>query len=319
MPEKNPQAWNALLAAYARNGDVGRAKQVFDRHLAPNLISWNTIIAAYARSEEERFVDTAKRLFDSMPLRNIISWNSMLLAYSRGSKDLETVEQFFDLMPERSLVSFCHILSAVAARGESIQLKRLLDSMPERNLISLTTALSGFAHFRDLPGAISLFHSMPEVDLIATNVMLLAYAKSGHLLSCKDFFDSMRYKSIVSYTTVTLLAVLYACSHGGEISDARLRFQSISLDFGVKLSKYHHRSFADVLARSNNLCGARDLMESMPFVPDSSDWKNFLGACKSWNDFKEGAQASKLALEKKEVQDGGCYIFLAAIDPFKVS
>ncbi|EFJ28097.1 hypothetical protein SELMODRAFT_71936, partial [Selaginella moellendorffii] len=81
----------AMLAAYAQNGHLSKAEEIFAAMEEASLVSWTAMLDGYARNG---FVRNAASIFHSMPERNFVacdglhpdesSFVSILLACSRS-------------------------------------------------------------------------------------------------------------------------------------------------------------------------------------------------------------------------------------------
>ncbi|EFJ20006.1 hypothetical protein SELMODRAFT_109921 [Selaginella moellendorffii] len=143
-----------------------------------------------------------------------------------------------------------------------------------RSQTAMITALSRAGH---LDRAKDLFDRMPEHDLVSWNAMLAAFAEHGHLRDAQDLFQAMRERNLISCDT-SFSCVLAACSRVGDFSRARACFRSMSVDYALQPTRQHHCCVIDALGRAKYVASARDLLESMPFVPDPLDWRCLAGA-----------------------------------------
>ncbi|EFJ21338.1 hypothetical protein SELMODRAFT_18349, partial [Selaginella moellendorffii] len=74
---------------------------------------------------------------------------------------------------------------------------------------------------------------------------------------------------------------LAASGHGGRVFDSRRHFQSMVADFDLEPRKQHYSCMVDALARAGYLDDAMELLENMPYRPDTVDSMCFLAACRS--------------------------------------
>ena len=58
-----------MLCGFARNGEIVKARTLFDQMPSRNVVSWNAMIAAYVQDCQ---IDEANRLFMEIPERDSI-------------------------------------------------------------------------------------------------------------------------------------------------------------------------------------------------------------------------------------------------------
>ncbi|GAU34723.1 hypothetical protein TSUD_16960 [Trifolium subterraneum] len=85
--EKNGSVWNAMLAAYAKVGDVCNARKLFDfmPQMDKNVISWTTLISGYTQNHNP---NEAIKLFRRMQLENVKPDEIAILAVLSACADL---------------------------------------------------------------------------------------------------------------------------------------------------------------------------------------------------------------------------------------
>ncbi|XP_047327204.1 pentatricopeptide repeat-containing protein At3g26540 [Impatiens glandulifera] len=77
----NQEISTSLIDMYAKCKDIDNARKVFDQiTCSKDLIHWTSMVSGYALNGE---ISKARDLFNKMPARNIISWNAMLAGYTR--------------------------------------------------------------------------------------------------------------------------------------------------------------------------------------------------------------------------------------------
>jgi pentatricopeptide repeat protein len=92
-------SWNTVVFGYAKCGEIGNARRVFDEMPHRNGVSWSVMVGAYAAAGE---LDVAREMFDRMPAigRNIITWNLMVTGFGRHGL-LPLARKMFDEMPDQ--------------------------------------------------------------------------------------------------------------------------------------------------------------------------------------------------------------------------
>jgi pentatricopeptide repeat protein len=100
----------SLVNMYAKCGDLGKAREVFDRLQGRNDISWNAMIVGYAQNGE---AEEAVALFDRMRSQgffaNEVTFTNLLYACSHAGLVDEAL-RFFNSMEEEEEEESCHRL-----------------------------------------------------------------------------------------------------------------------------------------------------------------------------------------------------------------
>ncbi|PKU81088.1 Pentatricopeptide repeat-containing protein [Dendrobium catenatum] len=98
-------SWTAMLMAYADNGKISKAREVFEQMPKRNAASWNTMISACAR--DPKFLKESYELFSALPYMNSVTYAAMITGFSRGGMLLQA-EEIYWRMPPEILTSICN-------------------------------------------------------------------------------------------------------------------------------------------------------------------------------------------------------------------
>jgi pentatricopeptide repeat protein len=112
--------------------------------------------------------------------------------------------------------------------------------------------------------------------------------------------------------SVTLLAVLSGCSHGGLVDEGLEMFDLMVKEQNTILNIEHYGCVIDLLGRSGRLQRALNLIEEMPFEPTRAIWGSLLGACRAHANVHVGELVSQKLLEI-EPENAGNYVILSNI------
>ncbi|XP_019191280.1 PREDICTED: pentatricopeptide repeat-containing protein At1g09410-like [Ipomoea nil] len=129
------------ISAYAKKGDMGHARVLFDEMGHRDTVSWNVMIKSYI---ENNRLDDARELFDEMPERTSYSWNSMITGYKKDSKLYAALKLFITVMPEKGVVSWTSIITGMCRVSRVDEAWWLFKQMPEANSVSWSSIVSGF-------------------------------------------------------------------------------------------------------------------------------------------------------------------------------
>lgn len=173
---------NSLIHMYSVCGRIWDARKVFDLSSESDLVTWNSMIDGYVKNGE---VSLAHWLFGEMPERDLFSWNSMVAGYA-GVGDMEGAKELFEEMPCTDLISWNCLIDGYARIGNVVAAREYFDQMAFRNVISW-------------------------------NKMLALYVRSKNYGECLRLFDRMMEEGDVHPNEATIMSVLTACAHLGEL------------------------------------------------------------------------------------------------------
>ncbi|EFJ32890.1 hypothetical protein SELMODRAFT_84506 [Selaginella moellendorffii] len=235
-----------------------------------------------------RRADRARAVFDAAPYKSaifVVPWTAMVAGYSQNGHGLDALRLFrtMDLegvAPNR--VTFITVLDACSlvpaftpgriVHGEILNRGISLDVVLGTSLVGMYAQCGHLEYARDL------FDSLPARSLISWNCMISGYARGGHADQCLDLLQSMQIESAASPCRSTIISILFACSHGGALDRGLELWRSMEMDLAIDREFDHYVSLLDLLCRSGKMEIARDVVEGMPYKPDSIAWTTFLGS-----------------------------------------
>ncbi|PWA84462.1 hypothetical protein CTI12_AA159350 [Artemisia annua] len=228
---RNVFVGNALVAMYARCGEMASARKLFDQMLAGgfwDVVSWNSIVAAYMQSGE---VKKALEMFyrmtgcegenrvcaDAVSLVNILPAFASVRASMQGKEvhgyALKTC-LFEDLFVGNALVDMyakCGLMDAA---------RKVFDLMKVKDVVSWNAMVTGYSQIGRFDDALGLFEKMRgekiELNVVTWSAVIAGYAQRGHGNKALDVFRQM----IVSGSepnVVTLVSLLSGCACAGAL------------------------------------------------------------------------------------------------------
>ncbi|GAB2233904.1 hypothetical protein Droror1_Dr00003134 [Drosera rotundifolia] len=241
---------NILAAIYSRTGQYEKSLEILSMLDEPDEVSWNVLISACSHKgyhdevfEVFRFMLMAKVPHDNHTAVSVLSsctkLSSLPLGSSVHSLLIKTCFQRCDTF-------VCNILIDMYAKcGIVASSVKIFDETSEKNLITCTTLISALGHHGSAREALERFREM-------------------ELLGIKP--DS-----------VTFIALLSACRHGGLVKEGMGLFSRMENVYGIRREMDHYHCAVDLLARHGHPDEAEEVIAKMPFCPNAMIWRSFLG------------------------------------------
>ncbi|KAL9243625.1 hypothetical protein vseg_017488 [Gypsophila vaccaria] len=257
----------------------------------------NSLIDLYGKSGNIN--DTAK-LFQESRIGDLASFTSMITAYSQHGQGEEALKLFrkmqgMELVPDpyacSALLSACVSLSAYEL-GKQIHVHILKlgytsDTFAGNSLVNM------YSKCGSLDDAAHSFSRLSDKGIVSWSAMIGGLAQHGHGKEALELFEQML-KVGVHPNHVTLVSVLYACSHAGLVDEAKHCFETMEDLYGIKPTLEHYACMIDILARSGQLQEALNLVNDMPYEPNGAIWGSLLGAAKTHRNVELGQRAAEM-------------------------
>ncbi|XP_078447662.1 pentatricopeptide repeat-containing protein At4g18840-like [Wolffia australiana] len=275
MPSKNIASYNAILGGLVKEGSLAIARTLFDEMPDRDTISWNTMIGCYARHGS---AIEAWELLQLMPERKISTWSALVSGFAQSSRFDEALDGFREMTEDccHGRASQAALVSAISscAKLGSLQLglwlhcyiirreKRIvIDDFLGASLINMYCKC-GF-----LQGALSLFHSLQMRGVCSWTAMIHGLALHGESDGALAMFDEME-RAKVRPNAVTFVALLLACSHGGQARQGREILSRMESVYGLCPKVEHYACMVDLLSRAGMMEEAGRVVNCMPVEAD---------------------------------------------------
>ncbi|XWS48604.1 hypothetical protein CRYUN_Cryun13aG0091200 [Craigia yunnanensis] len=192
---------NGLIDVYRRCGDMTSAFQLFSKFSVKNAISCNTVIVGYC---ENGNVSKAKELFDQMKImaikKDIISWNTMISGYVNNSLFDEALNLFKHVLMEDGIEPDSFTLgSALTACADkaSLRLGREIHSQAIVRGLQSNTFVGGalvemYCKCQDLVAAQNAFNEVSERDTATWNALISGYARCNQIENIQYLLRKMK-------------------------------------------------------------------------------------------------------------------------------
>lgn len=263
-------------------------------------------------------IHEAQGVFESLPKRDVVSCTAIISGYAQLGHDEEALELFRRLQMEgmsSNYVTYASVLTALSGlsaldHGKQVHNHVLRSELPsyvvlQNSLIDMYSKCGSLNYSR------RIFDSMPERTVISWNAMLMGYSKHGMGREVVELFELMREENKVKPDSVTILAVLSGCSHGGmEERGLEIFFEMENGKLGVEPVIEHYGCVVDLLGRAGQVEEAFKFIKKMPFEPTAAIWGSLLGACRVHSNIDIGDFVGRRLLEI-EPENAGNYVILS--------
>ncbi|KAH7836640.1 hypothetical protein Vadar_003800 [Vaccinium darrowii] len=273
---------SALIDIYSKWGEPRNALHVFDEMVTGDSIVWNSIIGGFAQNTDG---DEALNLFKRMKQAGFMADQATLTSVLRACTGLALLE----------LGRQVHV--------HVIKFKQ--------DLILNNALLDMYCKCGSLEDANSTFTRMLDKDVISWSTMITGLAQNGFSRAALELFESMK-ASGTKPSYITIVGVLFACSHAGLVEDGQYYFRSMKTCFGIDPGREHYGCMVDLLGRAGKLDEAVKLIHEMKDEPDAVTWRTLLGACRVHRNTDLAIYSAKKILSL-EPNNAGTYILLSNI------
>ncbi|KAJ8624825.1 hypothetical protein MRB53_033355 [Persea americana] len=307
-----------VLKACAALGD-GRKGQAIHGHVfragfESDLFVGNALVALYARCGD---VVIARKLFDGIPGRDLVSWNSMIAGYSQNNCVHQALMLFHKMLRERTAsmpdrvtcVTLLPVCAQLAAVQEGMWIHSYIIKMGMEVDVALGSGLVGmYARCGHLDVAHDIFLRIPNKNIVVWNAIIGGFGMHGLADQAIEMFTQMVEEG-VRPDDISILCIISACSHGGMVEKGLEIFERME-DYGVERNVGHYACVVDLLGRAGRLHEAFTFIESMPMDGGKDVWGALLGACRIHNNLELAEQAAR-RLFVLDQENAGRYVLLA--------
>ncbi|XP_010425185.2 PREDICTED: pentatricopeptide repeat-containing protein At2g03880, mitochondrial [Camelina sativa] len=273
---------SALIDVFAKLGEPEDALSVFDEMVTGDAIVWNSIIGGFAQNSKS---DVALELFKRMKRAGFIAEQATLTSVLRACTGLALLEL--------GMQAHVHIVKY------------------DQDLILNNALVDMYCKCGSLEDARRVFSQMKARDVITWSTMISGLAQNGYSQEALKLFESMK-SSGTKPNYVTIVGVLFACSHAGLLEDGWYYFRSMKKLYGIDPVREHYGCMIDLLGKAGKLDDAVKLLNEMECEPDAVTWRTLLGACRVQGNMVLAEYAAKKVIEL-DPEDAGTYTVLSNI------
>ncbi|XP_021750823.1 pentatricopeptide repeat-containing protein At3g58590 [Chenopodium quinoa] len=277
--------FSSLITSYAKNGLISDALLIANSAETPiPVVSSNVIAAAYSRKGES---DKSMEILSKLDEPDIISWNILVSTCSHNGYHTEAFEVLkhmleLQIYPDNytivSVLCSCTSLRCLAF-GISIHGLLIKSNFERCDTFVCNTLIDMYAKCGCVEDSVKVFDATQDKNLITWTTIISALGHHGFVLQALERFKEMELLGIKP-DTVSFVAVLSACRHGGLVEEGMALFSRMQRLYDLEPGMDHYHGVVDLLARHGHLKEAEQVIASMPFPPNALIWRSFLEGCK---------------------------------------
>lgn len=270
----------------------------------------NALLDAYGKCG---LVEHALRLFQGMRERNVVTWSTAIAACAHNGTPHEAIACFVEMREAGERPNSITMLSLLEACADSAEMRasKCAHGVAVRSGLAseqgVSNALVGmYGKCGDLAASTRVFDAMPAKDVLTWNSMIGALGMNGRASDALALLDRMEAEDAVKPNSVTMLAVLSACAHGGLVQEGIACFERMAHMYSLQPQAEHLSCVVDMLARRGDLDGAAKIIEERIASGSPAAWSALLSACRSHGGDREvGRGAARRVLELEPGNSAG--------------
>ncbi|KAJ0612291.1 putative tetratricopeptide-like helical domain superfamily [Helianthus annuus] len=318
-------SYTSIISGFSKFGFVDEAIGMFclmsvDHNVDPNA---NTLVSVLSACGNVRGLNVGKavhcywvKCFDE---ENVIFDNALLNFYVKVGL-MEDALQVFDEMRERDVVSWSTVVGGFVQWGFCEKAVAVFNKMVgegevrpnEAAVVSVAGACASIGSLRLCESVHLYVRERGDIPIEGNvgNAFINMYAKCGNVRNAIRVFKTLRYKDMISWSTminglamnglghhvlplfglmlvhgvapddVTFISLLTACSHGGLVDEGVMLFKGMVDTYGISVHEKHCACVVDLYARAGRFKEAEEFVMGMDIEPDGPVWGALVSACR---------------------------------------
>ncbi|KAL4594870.1 hypothetical protein ACB092_12G050600 [Castanea dentata] len=321
MPSRDVVSWNSMVAGYAQNARFDDALEVCKEmealRLKPDAGTMASLLPAVTNTTSNN-VSYVKEIFMKLDKKSVVSWNVMIAVYVNNSMPAEAVNLYLQMEKNSIEPDAVTIASILPACGDlsALSLGRRMHEYVERkklrpNLLLENALVDMYAKCGSLQDAREMFDRMKFRDVVSWTSMISAYGLSGQGRDAVALFAKMQNLGL-SPDSIAFVSVISACSHAGLLEEGRYYFKLMTEEYRIIPRIEHYACMVDLLGRSGQVDEAYSFIKQMPVEPNERVWGALLSACRVYSNMNIGLLAADHLFQLAPEQSG-YYVLLSNI------
>ncbi|TQD84087.1 hypothetical protein C1H46_030356 [Malus baccata] len=313
----NEFSFAGVLTACVKLKELGLTRQVHVQVLVTgflsNVVLSSSVVDAYAKCGE---MGDARKVFDSMPVKDVLVWTTLVSGNGLGHEALAlfTEMMMYQVRPDQFTFSSCLCACASIAslkHGKQVHAS-LIRSNFRPNTIVVSSLIDMYSKCGDLGAGRCVFKLMGDKqDTVLWNTLISALAQHGNGIEAMGMFEEM-VRSGVKPDRTTFVVILNACSHSGLVQEGLSFFQAMTSDHGIVPDQEHYACLVDLLGRAGHFDELINQLKNMPCKAGDQVWNALLGVSRIHGNTELGRKVAEHLIEL-EPQSSGAYVLLSSI------
>ncbi|XP_030953018.1 pentatricopeptide repeat-containing protein At5g04780, mitochondrial-like [Quercus lobata] len=266
----NQFTFPSVLKACSMTKDLELGKQVHGIAVVTGFESdvfvANTLVVMYAKCGE---FGSSRRLFDTIPERNVVSWNALFSCYVQGDFCGEAVDLFQEMILNGirpNEFSLSSILNACSGLGDDSQGKKthgyLIKLGYDSDPFSANALVDMYAKVGDIEDAIAVFEEIARPDIVSWNAVIAGCVLHEYHGWALNLFAQMK-RSEICPNMFTLSSALKACAGLGlKALGRQLHSRLITMD--IESDSFVGVGLIDMYSKCDMMGEARMVFYLMP-------------------------------------------------------
>ncbi|KAL2329769.1 hypothetical protein Fmac_017350 [Flemingia macrophylla] len=280
--ESNEYVVASLLIAYTRNGLINEALSFVKEFNNPlPVVPSNIIAGIYNRTCQ---YNESVKLLSLLENPDRVSWNIVISACAR-SNNYHEVFAFFKHMHSASIYpdsyTFMSVFSVCTKlclmdMGSSLHGFIIKTNIGKNDTFLGNVLIDMYGKCGSIDSAVKVFEEIMHKNIITWTALITALGLNGYACEAVMRFRNMELTGLKP-DALALTAVLSSCRYGGLVSEGVEIFRQMGTRYGIPLEHHHYHCIVDLLVKHGQIKEAEKIIASMPFPPNASTWRSFLG------------------------------------------
>lgn len=237
-------------------------------------------------------------------MQNLLGEEAMKLFLKMRSENISPTDH--------TLTSMLHACGSLAILQEGRQLHALVYKFGSTCNVFIASALVDmYSKCGCVDESRHAFDQTIKKNAILWTAMISGYAQNGRGHESLELFDSMLDQGFVP-DHICFTSVLIACNHAGLLERGVAYFDQMTSVHNLIPRLDQYGCLIDLYTRKGHLRKAKEIIEGMPFEPNTVMWSSFLRSCKVYGEIELALVAAKELL-KMEPHSVVPYITLARV------
>ncbi|KAJ0090173.1 hypothetical protein Patl1_14199 [Pistacia atlantica] len=239
----------------------------------------HSLITMYARCGE---LGCARKVFDGILMRDLVSWNSMISGYSKMGYARDAVELFGRMREEGFAPDEITMVSVLGSCGDlgDWGLGRWVEEFVVENKMELNSFMGSalidmYGKCGDLVSARRVFDVMVKKDVVTWNAIITGYAQNGFSNEAIMLFNGMK-EAGVNPDQITLIGVLSACASIGALQMGKC-VDTYASERDLQHNIFVATALIDMYAKCGSIENSLRVFEGMPLKNEVS-WNAMVSA-----------------------------------------